>query len=148
MGPGEGNEEGGHVQQGPGKENGADLFTKPLSWEEIRSNSERMQVQFTNEVVEDLNHMAIINTEVDRMLQREQHQGKVKYWPRVDLGARTFKTTMKGGPQWERVIGRVAMDLDSGEIICSQGAKAITRGLEHAFLPGGARDVLTVLAYR
>ena len=46
------------------------------------------------------------------------------------------------------MIGRVAMDLNSGEVLCSQGAKAITRDLEHALLPGGARDMLTILEYR
>lgn len=126
-----------------GKENGADLFTKPLTWEEIERHSTNME----QDIIDDTESLEKAKREVLELIKREEVQGKIKLWPRVDLGTRTLKTSMKGGPAWSTVLGRATVDMETGEVMDLKMAREITRDAEHAVMPGAARDTVTVLAY-
>ena len=63
------------------------------------------------------------------------------------MGAKTTKTSMRGGPQWQQVRGRVTADANSGEILKVEEAQYITRNTEHALVPNYPRDIVTVLLY-
>ena len=130
-----------------GKENNADLFTKPLSWEEIQRHSTNLEQYFEHEVIDNMESIEKAKKEVLKLMKEEKAHGKVKLWPRVDLGTKTLKTSMKGGPAWSSVLGRVTVDLDTGEVMDSKRAAEITRDVEHAVMPGAARNTVTVLAY-
>ena len=69
-------------------------------------------------------------------------------WSRTDLGARTLKTTLKGGPAWADVTRRITMNMKTGQVVKDQPAGKITRSLEHELIVGGPLDIITVLVYR
>ena len=89
---------------------------------------------------------AKVKSEVQKMA-KELHMERPMAWQRADLGAKTTKTTMKGGPSWEWVQARVTADARSGQILSTEKASVITRNVERALLPGGPRDTITVLLY-
>lgn len=60
--------------------------------------------------------------------------GKVKTWVRHDIGIKTIKTSMKGGPEWSRVLARITVDAKDGRIIDVEGAKGMPRDREHRLL--------------
>ena len=68
-------------------------------------------------------------------------------WQRGDMGSKTTKTSMRGGPQWQQVRGRVTADANSGEILKVEEARYITRNTKHALVPDYPRDIVTVLLY-
>ena len=68
-------------------------------------------------------------------------------WQRGDLGSRITKTSMRGGPQWDRVCARITSDARTGEILKTEKATAITRNTEHALIVDGPRDISTTLLY-
>ena len=80
--------------------------------------------------------------------KREPTFGQLKLWHRLDLQARTTKTSMKHGPHWSDVIGRVVVDADTGMVLKKEEAKHITRNSEHVLLPDGPRNTLTLLLYK
>ena len=87
-----------------------------------------------------------VKTEVQKMAKELRMERPVA-WQRSDLGAKTTKTTMKGGPNWEWVQARVTADARWGQVLCTEKASFIIRNVEHALLPGGPRDTITVLPY-
>lgn len=139
-----------------GERNGADLFTKSLPWNDIEKHVAKMNVEFVHSK-SDMGYSL-------HMLQQGQFgvglaalqeisnkfgDGKeIKIWHRLDLGVRTTKTSMKNGPEWSSVIGRVVVDASSGELLRSEPARDITRNMEHTLLPNAPRDTLTFLLYQ
>ena len=133
-----------------GKKNGADLLTKPLSWEEIERNTSRMSQAFEEAVA--IESFEGVHKEVVRAARSAcEAYGlgpKMQLWQRTDLQTKTLKTTMKGGPPWEKVKARVTIDAKSGEVIKMEKAEEITRASEHGLIHGGPRDVHTILVHR
>ena len=63
------------------------------------------------------------------------------------MAAKTTKTSMRGGPTWEAVRGRITVDARIGEVLKSEDARYITRNTEHALIPAHPRDIVTALLY-
>ena len=136
-----------------GKENAGDLFTTPLTWEDISGHAARLN----SEVVrgDDRKEIAVfgggaLREEVEREVDRwvaELDLLSAEVWQRGDLQSRTTKTSMRGGPSWEHVRARVTVDARTGEVIRSERSEAITRNTEHALVPEGSRDIVTALVY-
>ena len=85
-----------------GKMNGADVFTKPLNWEEIKVNMGRIHHEFeeTKDEVVELKTLETGQKEVRQAVLAARVKlgltGALKVWQRTDLGTRTSKTSMKG----------------------------------------------------
>ena len=136
-----------------GKENGSDLFTKALSWEEMMGHVQRLQGEFIEEgrpkELEVFGGSQLKREVMDHVkdLAKELQIVELTAWYRGDMQARTLKTSMKGGPAWNQVRGRVTVDAVSGGLIKAEDAKYITRNTEHSLLPEYPRDILTILLY-
>ena len=128
-----------------GVDNGADLFTKTLSWNEIQSHIHKLSSQFVQNEI-NVNYVGARPNGVNlpRVLQEMGIAGdrNLATWTRTDMSSRTRRTTMKGGPVWSDVVAHV-----SGEILDSELARDITRSLEHPPLEGGPRDIQTILIF-
>ena len=136
-----------------GKENAADLFTKALRWEDIETKTRMLD----NEIFEYKSQFdgdkadRRLRTEVALLAQqikKEENINEVNVWRRYDLNTRNAKTTMRGGPHWNQVLARVAVDDDTGELLLRERARDIRRDSEHKLLTGDARNVATALIYR
>jgi hypothetical protein len=137
-----------------GKKNGADLMTKPLAWEEIEVHSERMKQKFEEvkidsapveslEVSQNFIRRALAATYVKLNLPEG-----LGVWQRTDLGARTFKTSMKNGPAWPDVEARITVNAETGKVLQIEDAKSIRREEEHRLIPCGPVDIHTILVYK
>ena len=117
-----------------GVDNGADLFTKTLSWNEIQSHIHKLSSQFVQNEI-NVNYVCARPNGVNlpRVLQELGIAGdrNLAAWTRTDMSSRTRRTTMKGGLVWSGVVARVTADAVSGEILDSELARDITRSLEH-----------------
>jgi hypothetical protein len=74
--------------------------------------------------------------------------GQDLVWHREDWGARAFRTTTRGGPEWSPVTRRVATDLNTGEVIEDLPVDATQHQSLHSPLPFGPRGIRTTLYYR
>ena len=137
----------------PGSENISDLFTKALDGETIDKHIIGTSCEFKegkDELAYTIHYIGasldkgIFNNKVGEALNLE---GNYVAWTRTDLGSRTTKTTMRGGPDWSRVEARLTIDAETHEIIKAEKAEHITKNREHALLYGGERDIVTVLIY-
>ena len=136
-----------------GKENAADLFTKALKWEDVESHTRKL----CKEICEQTNKFdgekadKELKKEVAALMEqigKEEDVDELKVWRRYDLNTRNAKTTMRGGPHWNQVVARVAVDDTTGELLLSERARDIRRDSEHKLLAGDARNVATALIYR
>ena len=133
-----------------GVDNGADPFTKTLSWNEIQRHIHKLRPQFSkNEVT--VNYVGARPNGIN-LLGVLQELGiacgrNFAAWTRTDMRSRTRRTTMKGGLVWGDVVARVTADAVNGEILDSELARDITRSLEHTPLEGGPRDIQTILVF-
>ena len=83
-----------------GVDNGADLFTKTLSWNEIQSHIHNLSSQFVqNEISVNYVGARPIGVNLPRILQEISIAGcrNLAAWTRTDMSSRTRRTTMKGG---------------------------------------------------
>ena len=133
-----------------GVDNGADLFTKALSWNEIQKHIHKLSSQFVQNEI-NVNYVGARPTGVNllRVLQELGIAGdrNLAAWTRTDMSSRTRRTTMKGVLVWSDVIARVTADAVSGEIFDSELARDTTRSLEHNPLEGWLRDIQTILIF-
>ena len=133
-----------------GVDNGADLFTKTLSWNETQSHIHKLSSQFVQNEI-NVNYVGARPNGVNlpRILQEMglASDRNLAACTRTDMRSRTRRTTMKGGPAWSDVVARVTADAVSGEILDSELARDITRSLEHTPLEGGPRDIQTILVF-
>ena len=133
-----------------GVDNGADLFTKTLSWNEIQSHIHKLSSQFIQDDV-NVNYVGARPNGVNlrRVLRELGIAGgrNLAAWTRTDMSSRTRRTTMKGGPVWDDVVARVTADAVNAEILESELARDITWSLEHTPLEGGPRDIQTILVF-
>ena len=87
-------------------DNGADLFTKTLSWNEIQSHIHKLSSQFVQNEI-NVNYVGARPNGVNlpRVLEQLGIAGdrNLAAWTRTDLISRTRRTTMKGGPVWSDV---------------------------------------------
>ena len=131
-------------------DNGADLFTKTLSWNEIQSHIHKLSSLFVQKEI-NVNYVGARPNGVNlpRVLQEFGIAGdrNLAAWTRTDMSSRTRRTTMKGGPVWSDVVARVTTDAVSGEIFDSELPRDITRSLEHTPLEGGPQDIQTILIF-
>ena len=141
-------------EQIAGKRNGGDLFTKPLSWEDISGHVSRIKGEFINSKdqpidVDVFGGGALAPPVLSQVcsLARKLGMKRPVAWHRGDIGSKTTKTSMRGGTSWEAVKGRVTADAATGEVIKTEASAGITRNTEHALLPEGPRDIITVLLY-
>ena len=133
-----------------GVDNGADTFTKSLSWNEIQSHIHKLSSQFVQNEISVNNVGARPNgVNLPRILQEMGLAGdrNLAAWTPTDVSSRTRRTTMKGGPVGSDVVARVTADAVSGEILDSELARDTTRSLEHTPLEGGPRDIQTILVF-
>ena len=127
-----------------GVDNGADLFTKTLSWNETQSHFHKLSSQFVqNEINVNFVGPRPNGVNLPRVLQELGIAGdrKLAAWTRTDMSSRTRRTTVKGGPVWSDVIARVTADAVNGEILDSELAQDFTRSLGHT------RDSQTILIF-
>ena len=131
-----------------GVDNGADLFTKTVSWNETLSHIHKLSSQFVQNEI-NVNHVGARPNGVNlpQILQEMGLAGDrtLAAWTRTDMSSRTSRTTMKGGPVWSGVVARVSAVAVSGEILDLELARDITRSLEHTPLEGGPRDIQSIL---
>ena len=131
-----------------GVDNGGDLFTKTLSWNEIQSLIHKLSSQFVQNGI-NVNYVGARPNGVNlpRILQEMGLAGdrKLAAWTRTDMSSQTRCTTMKGGPVWSDVVARVTADAVSEEILDSELARDITRSLEHTPLEGGPRNIQKIV---
>ena len=110
-----------------GVDNGADLFTKTLSWNEIQLSSQFVQTEVS------VSYLGARPNGINlpQVLQELGIAGgrNLAAWTRTDMRSRTRRTTMKGGPVWSDVVARVIADAVNGEILDSELARDITRSL-------------------
>ena len=127
-----------------GVDNGADLFAKTLSLNEIQSHIHQLTSPFIQNEI-NVNYVGARPKGVNlpRILQKMGLAGdrNLAAWTRTDMSSRTRRTTMKGGPVWSDVVARVSADAVSGEILDSELARDTTRSLEHTPLEGGPRNI-------
>ena len=133
-----------------GVDNGADLFTKTLSWNEMQSHIHKLSSQFIQNEVS-VNYVGARPNGVNLpqvLLELGTAGGRnLAAWTRTDMRSRTRRTTMKGGLVWSDVVARVTVDAVSGEILDSELARDITRSQEHTPLEGGLRDIQIILVF-
>ena len=72
---------------------------------------------------------------------------EVRVWSRNDLLCSTFKSSCKGGPAWNQVIGRVTVADGSNDVLERRLVEQIGRSGEHAKLPDGMCSTTTFLLY-
>ena len=117
-----------------GVNDGADLLTKTLSWNEIQSHIHQLSSQFVqNEISVNFVGARPNGVNLPRILQDMGLAGgrNLAAWTRTDMSSRTRRTTMKVGPLWSDVVARVTADAVNGEILDIELARGITRSLEH-----------------
>ena len=136
-----------------GKNNAADLFTKAVRWEDIKKHMDKMDEEFKGEnmVFDGAKADEVLKVTVANLMEeikREGETNELKVWRRYDLGTRTAKTTLRGGPSWSQVVARVAVDDGTGQILLRERARDIRRDAEHRLLVGDAKTVATALIYR
>ena len=134
-----------------GVDNGADLFTKSLSWNETQSHIHKLSSQFIQNDIS-VNYVGARPNGVNLppILQEMGLAGRrnLAAWTRTDMSSRTRRTTTKSGLVWSDVVARVTADAINGEILDSALAREITRSLEHTPLEGGPRDIQTILVFK
>ena len=126
-----------------GRDNAADLLTKALTWEEIQRHCEKMETAFDGEEVADM-----MRKEVNLLAEMIGEREKLRCWTRVDLQTKTAKTTLRGGPHWGSVVGRVAINAKSGEVLLRESAQMIGKPQEHREVVKKPVDMITGLLYR
>ena len=131
-----------NFQRGAGTDNGADLFTKTLTWKIIQSHIHKLNSQFGQDEVS-VNYVGARPNGVNlpRVLQGMgfARNRDLAAWTRTDMSSRTRRTTMKGGPLWSDVVAQVTADAANDEVFDSELAQDIIRSLEHTPLEGGGR---------
>ena len=97
-----------------GVDNGADLLTKTMSWNEIQSHIHKLSSQFIQDEV-NMNYVGARPNGVN-LPQVSQELG-------IAGGAcKTYRC--EGGPAWSDVVARVTADAVNGEILDSSGRRA------------------------
>ena len=135
----------------PGLKNIADLFTKPLDWHTIQMHTEAMNCRFTDgrdNMGYQINELECKDDIKMKPMNVEKMQEGLKQWCRTDLGTRTLKGTMRGGPRWRDVLRRRTYDADTGAMLLDEDARFITRCQENAEIGKGVYNTVTKLIYR
>ena len=135
----------------PGLKNIADLFTKPLDWHTIQMHTEAMNCRFTDgrdNMGYQINKLSYKNDADEKPVNEKKVKVELKQWCRTDLGTRTLKGTMRGGPRWSDVLRRRTYDADSGDLMFDEDARFITRCQENAEIGKGTYNTITKLIYR
>eukprot|EP00959_Pyramimonas_sp_CCMP1952_P024886 522352-Pyramimonas_sp.AAC.1 len=75
-----------------------------------------------------------------------RERAALRVWTRQDKQAKLFRTTTAGGPTWNTVERRITYDMGSGAVIRDEDVKGVNNNdILYAKLPGGPRDITTVL---
>ena len=139
-----------------GSSNPADLMTKGLPGDRIRDLLRIMGMETTKAVdkkaltTRELNIVGSkgLPANVKEELKSSYRMnGEFEAWTRYDLGASTFKSSMKGGPDWSSVLYRITKG-EGNDILDVDRAPDIESDEKHRRIPGGPRDLTTVLLYR
>ena len=148
------NERGINFSKVPGSENCADLLTKPLTRESAEHLSELVGMEFLeghDEIAFTINFIGQsrrhMSSSIQSSLQDLGLSGTYFIWPRMDVKSKCFRTSAKGGPSWRDVEARVTLDASTGHVIEIEALRNITREREHRLIPGGPRDIVTLLTW-
>ena len=114
------------------------MFTKVLTWDQVNRHMETMKNEFVGRSALD-----ILERKVDELVGMLKLDGKVRTWVRTDLGTRTAKSTMRGGPDYTQVVGRVAVDATSGEVLIAEDLRRADRAELHKPIGAIPRDIVT-----
>jgi hypothetical protein len=120
----------------PGAQNPADALTKYLGHDLGRGHVESMGVEFRTDKAGgaiELNVMArSINwDQLGHELKQRGARGKHNVWTRTDDGNRNYRTSSKGGPDWDKVRWRATFNEETGELMNLESADSITKEREH-----------------
>ena len=63
------------------------------------------------------------------------------------MASKTAKTTVRGGPEYQNVVGRVAVDANSGEILIAEDLRRVERAELHKPIAAVPRDIVTGVIY-
>ena len=136
----------------PGKENGADAFTKPLTGDELKRLVEKMGVEFygtdegrNDDFERDLGELCL-RRRINDQTKLWGFGPEVRVWARTDLKARNLKTSGGGGPKWKSVLGRMSVDREEGRVIETTLMRDMTRRQENKRIQ--PTELTTVLWYR
>ena len=107
----------------PGSENLSDLFTKALDGETIDKHILGMNCEFAA-AKDDLAYtIHLIGAGPDKSIFDDRVgeafnlEGEYMAWTRTDLGSKTTKTSMRGGPHLSRVEARLTIDAETSKLI-------------------------------
>ena len=131
-----------------GTENIADLFTKALDWGTLQYHTEALGGKVTAGRDEMGYQVAAVQRQDLCGFKVPGLHRDDKIWTRMDLGAQTTKTTMRGGPPWAQVTRRLTLSLSTGQILKDEAAGRITRAIEHERIKNGPIDIMTILVYK
>ena len=146
------NDQGVNFSKVPGTENCADIFTQPVTKQSAEDLAELIEIEFPkghDEIAFTINFMGQSKRHISHSLHASLQNlglgGIYSIWPRMDLKSACFRTSAKGGPSWEDVEAKVTLDASNGNTIKIEAARDITRKREHCLIPGGPRDITTLL---
>jgi hypothetical protein len=133
----------------PGAQNPADALTKYFSHDLGRGHVESMGMEFRTDKpggAIELNVLArSINwDQLGKELRQRGAMGKHTVWTRTDEGNRNYRTSAKGGPDWDKIAWRATFNEATGDMLDLESASGITREREHRPLCG--RPIRTTTA--
>ena len=139
-----------------GAENTADVFTKALGAELLNKLCEKLRATFpegSDGIALTINTIKTsgIDEGLARILERRCGiEGKCKIWCRNDLRTKVYRTTNKGGPEWQQVERRITVEAETGSIINIEDTSKMTREDEHRLISKDSRthNIITMLLYR
>ena len=99
-----------------GKANPADLFTKALPFVDIERHLETLQTDIVKEQENESKALNMVEFDVLKIGAQVVKDVAVEIggverfgtWHRIDLGVCTAKTSMRAGPDWKDVVGRLS----------------------------------------
>ena len=91
--------------------------------------------------------MDVLERKVNELISTLRLERKTKTWVRTDMSTRTAKTTLRGGPDYQYVVARVAVDANSGEVLVAEDLRRVGRAELHRPIAAVPRDVVTGIIY-
>ena len=97
----------------------------------------------------EIRHVGSDLSEVSRAIEEKFGHApeKMMVWTRIDENSNTYRSSNRGGPDWNSVKFRVTSDAISGNILDIEERSGISAQGKHRRLEGGPLDLMTTLIY-
>lgn len=147
-----------------GSENGSGSFTEHLPYDTMDFLLPRLGLQLMegqDETAYTLDNVQaqrrrtqLMSVDANKLIEKVQRGlemvgvggGTLKAWHRANEQARTFKSSMKGGPEWRSVKFRATCKLQ-GDGVTVEDLSKVSRKDEHRPLPWSQEGICTFLRY-